>query len=99
MEIQPINTPKGKMQRDNLREQFLNDSLEETKNHLYSVGITIQTLTTLREENPICSDEITKTIQKLKKQKEFLEEIKQDDLKHINLIKNNVLKSRTFKGY
>ena len=83
----------------NMREQGLKDSIEETENYLYSVNITIQKLTTLKEENPICSDEITKTIQKLENQREFLEDIKQDDLTHINLIKQNVLKSRTFKGY
>jgi len=77
-----------------LREETLKESIEETESHLYSVNVVLQSLNDLKTKNPICAEEITKIEQNLKNQKEFLEDIKQADLTHIELIKQNVLKSK-----
>jgi len=69
--------------RDKQREQMIKNSLEETKEEIINIEVTIQKLNELKDRAvsniSIINQELNKPIQKLKEQKEFLEDIYDSD--------------------
>ena len=75
------------------RVEKLNNIIDETQAEINEVEVTIQKLNTIKDENTneIIIQEIDKSINSLKTQKEFLEQIKEDDSNHRDLLKTEVL--------
>ena len=69
--------------RDKEREQMIKMSLEETKQEINKIEVTIQSLNNLKDKAvnniSIINQELNKPIEKLKEQKEFLEDIYDSD--------------------
>ena len=69
--------------RDNQREQIIRNSLDETKEEITKIEVTIQKLSELKNKTvnriSIINQELNKPIKELTTQKEFLEDIYDSD--------------------
>lgn len=69
--------------RDKQRQQIMKNSLEETKEEITRIDITIQKLNNLKntavDNISIINQELEKPIEKLKTQKEYLQDIYESD--------------------
>jgi len=66
------------------------ENIKETQNEIYEIEITIQNIRQIQDKYPSNStikEELNKSITNLETQKQFLEQIKDDDLQHLEFKK------------